>query len=120
MKPGIMRWNLQPLKCRATPLAVLPDSPVHSWRKFSAVRGATLPNSAITTRPAGSPPTVTSKKTLDVGVVSGGTSCAGRRGAEHPRGRRRKRAQSANRTSDFSKKSQVADVALASVTTTTR
>jgi len=74
----------------------------------------------MTTRPAGSPPTVTSKKTLDVGVVSGGTSCAGRRGIKHPRGREWKRTASVSRTSDFSKKSQVAEVAFASVTTTTR
>lgn len=41
-------------------------SPVHKHLKFSAVLGTVLPNSPITTRPASSPPTVTSKKTFNV------------------------------------------------------
>lgn len=76
MKPVMIRWNLEPLKWRGTPAAVLPDSPVQSWRKLSAVRGATAPYRPKTTRSAGASPMVTSKKTLCVGVVSGGTSCA--------------------------------------------
>jgi hypothetical protein len=38
-------------------------SPVQRHLKFSAVLGTVLPNNPITTRPAFSPPTVTSKKT---------------------------------------------------------
>lgn len=39
------------------------DAPVHSARKFSAVRGATSERSSITTRPAASPPISMSRNT---------------------------------------------------------
>ena len=33
------RWKLEPLKCMGLPLGVIPFSPVHNARKFSAVQG---------------------------------------------------------------------------------
>jgi len=53
---GMTRWKVDSLYPK-------PGSIVHSWRKFSAVLGTTSLRSCMTTRPAGSPPMVMSKKT---------------------------------------------------------
>ena len=45
------------------PPAVACDSPVHSWRKFSHVRGVTSAFSSISMVPMLPPPTLMSKKT---------------------------------------------------------
>mmetsp|Transcript_66572 Transcript_66572/g.177313 ORF Transcript_66572/g.177313 Transcript_66572/m.177313 type:complete len:210 (-) Transcript_66572:212-841(-) len=67
MKPGTMRWNLQPLKCRSSPL-----SPVQRQRKFSAVIGTMSAKSSISSRPEAStllpwPRTSMSRKTVGFG-----------------------------------------------------
>ena len=46
------------------PPAVACDSPVHSWRKFSHVRGVTSAFSSISMVPMLPPPTLMSKKTV--------------------------------------------------------
>merc|ERR1719227_26702 len=63
IKSLMTRWKEHPLKCRGTPDAVFPDSPVQSCRKFSAVFGTTSAKSCKRTRPRGDPPIDTSKNT---------------------------------------------------------
>ena len=63
MNPGMMRWNVEPLKCSFLPERPLPFSPVHSARKFAAVLGTTSAKSLNSIRPAAWPPMVMSMKT---------------------------------------------------------
>ena len=74
MNCGMIRWKAEPLKCSGLPETPAPLSPVHSARKFSAVRGATPPHRSNTIRPASAPPIAMSKKTrlVGAGVASGG------------------------------------------------
>jgi hypothetical protein len=65
MKSLITLWKTLPLKCKGFPFEErLPDSPVQSYLKFSAVRGTTFLKSSITIFPCGLPPISISKNTL--------------------------------------------------------
>ena len=54
MKSGMTRWKAEPLNPK-------PGSPVHSWRKFSAVLGTSSANKPMTMRPASLSPILISK-----------------------------------------------------------
>jgi hypothetical protein len=70
MKSEIIRWNFVPLKCKGLPDFVLPFSPVHKHRKFSAVLGALSEYSSMTIRPKACPFIEMSKNTLGFLFIS--------------------------------------------------
>ena len=70
MKSEIIRWNFVPLKCKGLPDFVLPFSPVHKHRKFSAVLGALSEYSSMTIRPKACPFIEISKNTLGFLFIS--------------------------------------------------
>ena len=55
-------------RAHAPPRAGARRAPVHSARKFSAVRGTTSANSSNSMRPSGAPSAVTSKNTVGFGI----------------------------------------------------
>ena len=62
-------WNIVPLKDFILPLnSLLPDSPVQSYLKFSAVLGTTLANSSNTIVPRGLSPMLMSIYTLGLDI----------------------------------------------------
>ena len=69
MKPGITRWNTDPLNVSFLPFASR-FSPVHRHRKFSAVLETTSALRLITMRPIFWPPILISKKTLGFNFAS--------------------------------------------------
>ena len=70
MKPGMTRWNPDPLKCSGLPDCPIPFSPVHKHLKFSTVLGTVSAYSSNTILPAGAPPMVMSKNTFGFAIVS--------------------------------------------------
>ena len=70
MKSEIIRWNFVPLKCKGLPDFVLPFSPVHKHRKFSAVLGALSEYSSMIIRPKACPFIEMSKNTLGFLFIS--------------------------------------------------
>ena len=69
------RWKIALLYPCGCPLTLC--SPVHNWRKFSAVLGTISSNNSILTRPAGVSPMLMSKKTTGRVWPSGASGTPG-------------------------------------------